>query len=97
MKPDFLKDVFDESGLSDVSFWEIMKSLEDQGVIIKRPTKCGSSFFLPKSFYKSNDNNSNTINTIPTVSFPSNTAVYPNYNTDVSSLSEEIDYLEQFF
>ena len=97
MKPDFLKEVFDESGLSDVSFWEIMKSLEDQGVIINRPTKCASSFFLPKSFYQWNDNNSNAINTTPTVSFPSNTAVYPNCNTDISSLREEIDYLEQLF
>ena len=43
------------------------------------------------------DNNSNLINTTPTVSLPSNTPVCPNYDTDVSLLSEVIDSLEQFF
>ena len=41
----FVKDFLDDSGVSDVSFWERMKTLEDQGVIINRLTKCGSSFF----------------------------------------------------
>ena len=44
--------------------------------------------------HETSDNNSNTT---PTVSFPSNTPVCPNYNKDVSLLSERIDFLEQFF
>ena len=55
------------------------------------------SFFLSKSFHESSDSNSNTINTTPTISFPSHTPVCPNYNKDVSLLSEGIDSLEQFF
>ena len=51
-------------------------------------------FFLSKSLHETSDNNSNTT---PTVSFPSNTPVCPNYNKDVSLLSERIDFLEQFF
>ena len=43
------------------------------------------------------DNNSNTINTTPTVSLPSNTNVCLNYDTDISFLSEVTDSLEQFF
>ena len=63
----FVKDFLDDSGISNGSFWERMKTLEDQGVIINRPTKCGSSFFLSKSLHEPSDSNSNTINTIPTV------------------------------
>ena len=74
-----------------------MKTLEDQGVITNRPIKCGSSFFLSKSLHKPTDNNSNIINTTPTVSFPSNTPVCPNLDTDISLLSEGIHSLEQFF
>ena len=74
-----------------------MKTLGDQGAIINRPTKQGSSFFLSKSFHEPTDNNSNLINTTTTVSLPSNTPVCPNYDTDVSLLSEGIDSLEQFF
>ena len=40
----FVNDFLDDSGVSDGSFWERMKTLVDQGVIINRPTKCGSSF-----------------------------------------------------
>ena len=47
----FVKDFLDYSGVSDGSFSERMKTLEDQGVIINRPTKCGSSFFLSKSLH----------------------------------------------
>ena len=35
----FVKDFLGDSGVSDGSFWERMKSLEDQGGIINRPTK----------------------------------------------------------
>ena len=93
----FVKDFLDDSGVSNGFFWERMKTLEDQGVIINRPTKCGSSFFLSKSLHEPSDSNSNTINTTPTVSLPSNTPVCPNYDKDVSLLSEGIDSLEQFF
>ena len=71
----FFKNFFDDSGVSDGSFWERMKSLEDQGVMSK---------FLSKSLHEPNDNNSNTINTTPTFSIPSNIPVCPNYNTDNS-------------
>ena len=74
-----------------------MKTLEDQRFIINRPTKCGSAFFLSKSMHEPTDNNSNTINTIPIVSLPSNIPVCPNYDTDISLLSEGIDSLEQCF
>ena len=84
----FVNDFLDDSGISDGSFWERMKTLEDQGVIINRSTKCGSSFFLSKSLHEPSDSNSNTINTTPTVSLPSNTTVCPNYDKDVSLLSE---------
>ena len=42
MKPKFIivKDFLDDSGVSYVFFWERMKTLEDQGVIISKPTKC---------------------------------------------------------
>ena len=84
----FVKDFL--GGVSNGSFWKTMKSLEDQGAIINRPTKRGSSFFLSKSMHEPTDNNSNTINTgwysfsfnETTVSFPSNTPVCPNYDTD---------------
>ena len=79
----FVKDFLDDSGVSDSSFWKRMKTLEDQGVIINRPTKCGSSFFLSKSLHEPTDNNSNTISTTPTVSLPSNTLVCPNYDTNI--------------
>ena len=74
-----------------------MKTFDDEEVIINRPTNCGSSFFLSKSLHEPTDNKSNTINTIPTVSLPSNIRVCPNYNTDISLLSEGIDSLEEFF
>ena len=57
------------------------KEWKDQGVTINRPTGCDSSFFLSKSLYAPTDNNSNTINSIPTVSLQNNTPVCP----DVSS------------
>ena len=52
----FVKDFLDDSGVYDGFFWERMKILEDQGVI-NRPTKCGSSFSLPKSLHKPTDKN----------------------------------------
>ena len=74
-----------------------MKTLDDQEVIISRPTKCRSSFFLSNSLHEPSDRNSNTIDTTPTVSPLSNTTVCPNYDEDISLLSEGIDSLEQFF
>ena len=49
--------------------------------------------------HEPSDSNSNTINTTPTVSLPSNTPVRTNYDKDVSLVSEgaRIDFLEQFF
>ena len=46
MKPKFMivKDFLDDSGVSYGFFWERMKTLEDQGVIISRPTKCVKIF-----------------------------------------------------
>ena len=70
-----------------------MKTLKDQGDTINRPTKQDSSFFLSKSLLEPIDNNSNLINTIPSVDVPSNTLEY----TDVSLLNQGIDFLEQFF
>ena len=64
----FVNDFLEDSNVSDGSFWERMKILEDQGVILNKPNKCGSSFFLP-SLHKPSDSNSNTINTTP-ASFP---------------------------
>ena len=93
----FVKGFLDDSGESDGSFWERMKTLEDQGVIINRPTKCGSSFLCLKSLHEPSDNNSNTINTTSTVFLPSNAPVCPNYAKDASLLREGIDSLEQFF
>ena len=93
----FVNNFLDDSSVSDGSFWERMKILEDQGVILNKPTKCGSSFFLPKSLHEPSDSNSNTINTTPAVFLPSNTHVWPSYNKDVSLLSEGTDSLEQFF
>ena len=92
----FVKDFIDDSGVSDGFIRESMKTLEDQGVIINRPTKCASSFFLLKSLHEPTDN-SNTINTTPTISLPSNTCMCRNYDTDISLLSEGIDSLEQLF
>ena len=74
-----------------------MKTLDEQGAIITRPTKQESSFFLSKSLHEPTDNNSNLTNTAPAVSLPSNTPACPNYDTDISLLSEVIDSLEQFF
>ena len=74
-----------------------MKTIEDEGVIINRPTKCGKSFFLSKPLHEPSDSNSNTINTTRTVSLPSNTPVCGNNDEDISILSEGIDSLEQFF
>ena len=42
----FVNDFLDDSGVSDSSFWERMKTLENQEVVINRPNKCGSSFLL---------------------------------------------------
>ena len=49
--------------------------------------------------HEPSNSNSNTINTTPTVSLPSNTPVCPNYDKNVSLVSEgaRIDFLEQFF
>ena len=71
----FVKGFLDDSGVSDGSFWERMKTLEDQGVILNTSTNCGSSFFVSKSLHEPCDSNSNTINTTPTVSLPSNAPV----------------------
>ena len=54
-------------------------------------------FSFVKSLHEPSDSNPNTINTTPTASLPSNTAVCPNYDKDVSLLSEGTDSLEQFF
>ena len=70
----FVKDFLDDSSVSD-GVSERMKTLEDQEVIINRPTKYGSSFFLSKSLQETTDDNSNTINTTPTVSLASNICV----------------------
>ena len=43
------------------------------------------------------DNNSNAINTTPTVSLPNNTPVCPNYDAYIFLLSEGIGSLEQSF
>ena len=80
-------------GVSDGSFWEIMKTLEDQGAIIYRPTKQGSSSFSSKSLRETTDNNLNLIST--SVSLSNNTPVYPNFDSDIFLLSEGIDSLEQ--
>ena len=93
----FVKDFLDDSVVSNGSFWERMKSIEDQGVITNRPTKCGSSFFLSKSLHEPTDNTSSAINTTPSVSLPSNKPVCPNYDIDISLLSEGIDSLRHFF
>ena len=93
----FVKDFLDNSGASDGSFWEKMKTLDDQGVIINRPTKCRSSFLCSKSLHEPSENNSNTINTTSTVSLSSNTPVCPNYDKDISLLREGINSLEQLF
>ena len=93
----FVKDFLDDSSVSDGSFWERKKILEDQEVILYKPTKCVSFSFLPKSLLEPSDSTSDTINTTPAVSLPSNTHVCPNYDKDVSLLSEGTDSLEQFF
>ena len=54
-------------------------------------------FSFVKSLHEPSDSNPNTINTTPTASLPSNTAVCSNYYKDVSLLSEGTDSLEQFF
>ena len=79
----FAKDFLDDSGVFDGSFWERKKTLEDEGVIINRSLKCGSFFFLSKSLHEWTNNNSNTINTTPTVSLPINAPVCPNYDADM--------------
>ena len=50
-----------------------------------------------KSLHESTDNNSNTINTTPTVSLPDNTPVCQNYDAYTFLLSEGIGSLEQSF
>ena len=50
-----------------------------------------------KSLHEPTDNNSNTINTTPKVSFPSNTPVCPNYDAYIFLLSKGIGLLEQPF
>ena len=47
--------------------------------------------------HEPNDNNSNTINTTPTASLPSNTPVCSNYDAYIFLLSEGIGSLEQYF
>ena len=91
---DFVKDFLGNSAVSDGAFTKRMKRLEDQGAIINIPTKRGSSFFLLKSLHEPTNNNSNTINTTPTVPIPSNTRVCQNFDLDISLLSEGIDSLE---
>ena len=91
------KHFLDEVSVFDGSFWERMKTLEDERAIINRPTKRGSSFFLSKSLHKLADNNSNIVNTTSAVYLSKNTTVCPNFDADISLLSEGIDSLEQFF
>ena len=50
-----------------------------------------------KSLHEPTDNNSNTINTTPTVSLPNNTPVCQNYDAYIFLLSEGIGSLEQSF
>ena len=50
-----------------------------------------------KSLHEPTDNNSNTINTTPKVSLPSNTPVCPNYDAYIFLLSKGIGLLEQPF
>ena len=53
---------------------------------------------MSKFLHEQADNNSNTIiNTALTVSLQSSTPVCPNCDTDISLLSEGIDFSEQFF
>ena len=91
----FVNNFLDDSDVADGSFWERMKGLENQRVTINR------QFFhfyqMCMSLHEPTDNNSNTINTTPAVSLPSNTPVYSNYCTYISLLSEGMDSLEQFF
>ena len=72
-----------------------MKAIEDQGVIIN--SQFFHSYQMCKSFHEPTDNNSNTINTIPTVSLPSNTPVCSSYDAYIFLLSEGNDSLEQSF
>ena len=67
---------------------ERIKAIEDQGVIINR------QFLQRRSLHEPTDNNSNTINTTPTVSFPNNTPVSQNYSAYIFLLSEGISSLE---
>ena len=67
---------------------ERIKAIEDQGVIINR------QFLQRRSLHEPTDNNSNTINTTPTVSFPNNTPVSQNYGAYIFLLSEGIGSLE---
>ena len=50
-----------------------------------------------KSLHEPTDNNSNTINTTPTISLPNNTPVCQNYDAYIVLLSQGIGSLEQFF
>ena len=50
-----------------------------------------------KSLHEPTDNNSNTINTTPTVSFPNNTPLCQNYDAYIFLLSKGIGSLEQSF
>ena len=50
-----------------------------------------------KSWHEPADNNSNTINTTPTVSLPNNTPVRQNYDAYIFLLSEGIGSFEQSF
>ena len=47
--------------------------------------------------HQPSDSNSNTVNTTPTVSLPSNTPPCGNNDQDISLLSEGIDSLQQIF
>ena len=63
----FTNDFLDDSGVSDGSFWEKIKTLEDQAAITNRLSKRRNFFFLSKSMHEPTDNNSNTISATSTV------------------------------
>ena len=83
--------------MKEWKLWKNENNWGQQRAITDKPSKRRSFFFLSKPFHESIDNNSNTINTTPIGSLPSNTPVCPDYDTDTSLLSEGIDSLEQFF
>ena len=90
-------DFFDGRRISDDSFWERMKTYDDQGVIINRQTRRANSFFFANPLNEPTNNNSTTSILASIFSFLWNTTLYPNYDLDFSLLSERIDSLEQYF